>query len=132
MARLYLTAHAILYYYIQIEGEKGVAEIRRFLELNRRQLARYNKYLDDYKTFQEQVTEFMKLPGVTKLADGRIQYPSNLSVPKEPMPPFTDPNTMKQAGLEALLDGETAAVVGKRIEGALRQDLELNLQFMDR
>jgi len=131
MPRLYQTAHAILYYFVQIEGETGVAKVRRFLELNRRQLARYNEYLDDYKAFQQQVAEFMKLPGVTKLEDGRIQYPSNLTVPKQPEPPFSDPNTLKQAGLEALLAGEKAEVVGKRIEEALRQDLGIDLQFID-
>ncbi|MEI6606976.1 MAG: hypothetical protein WCP35_16820, partial [Verrucomicrobiota bacterium] len=131
MPRLYQTAHAILYYYIQLEGEAGVAKIRRFLELNRRQLARYNEYLDDYKTYQQQMTEFIKLPGVTKLDDGRIKYPSNLTVPKQPEPPFSDLSTLKQAGLEALLEGEKAEVVGKRIEEALRQDLGINLRFID-
>lgn len=129
LPRLYQTAHLIFYYYIQIEGEKGVAKIRRFLDLNRRQLARYNEYLDDYKEFQQQMADFIKLPGVTKLPDGRIQYPSDLTVPKEPKPPFSDPNTLKMAGIEALLDGESANVVGKRIEEALQQDLKINLQF---
>jgi len=129
ISRLYRTAHLILYYFIQIEGEQGVRKFSRFLELNRRQLARYDQYLDDYKTFQEQVKEFMKLPGVTLLPDNRLQYPSNLSVPREPTPPCADPNRLKLAGIEALLDGETAAVVGRRIEDALRQDLGLDLQF---
>lgn len=131
MQRLYLTAHAIFYYYIQIEGEKGVAKIRRCIELNRRQVARYNEYLDDFKEYQQQIEEFCKLPGVTKLPDGRIQYPTNLTLPTAPKPPFTDPNTLKQSGLAALLDGESAEVVGQRIEDALRDDLKINLRFAD-
>jgi hypothetical protein len=131
LPKLYQTAHLILYYYIQIEGEKGVTKIRRFLDANRRQFARYQEYLDDYQIFQGQLKEFMKLPGVTKLADGRIQFPSSLPAPKEPAPPFADPNMVKYGGLEALLDGETVSVVGTRIEEALKQDLGLDLSFLD-
>lgn len=74
----------------------------------------------------------MTLPGVTQLADGRIQYSTTLALPKEPKPPFTDSNTLKQAGLEALLTGENAEVVGQRIEAALRQDLGIELRFVDK
>jgi hypothetical protein len=47
MQRLYRTAHLILYYFIQIEGEKGVARIRRFLDENRQHFADYQQYLAD-------------------------------------------------------------------------------------
>ena len=74
---------------------------------------------------------FLKLPGVSKLPDGRIQYPSDLQVPQAPTPPFTDPNMVKLGGIDALLGGESAAVVGQRIENALRQDLGVKLKFGD-
>lgn len=129
LPRLYRSAHLIIYYFIQIEGEKGVLKIRRFLEENRRNLARYHRYLDDFKIYDDQMRAFMNLPGVTKLPDGRVQYPSNLQPPKAPEPPFTDPNTLKLGGLGALLDGESAEIVGNRIEKALIEHLDMNLKF---
>ncbi|MEO5915125.1 MAG: hypothetical protein ABIS50_12895 [Luteolibacter sp.] len=129
LPRLYRTAHLIIYYFIQIEGEKGVAKIRKFLEENRVQQARYDAYVAAYSNYQKQLLAFMNLPGVTKLPDGRIQYPSNLTPPVAPEAPFTDPNLVKMGGLGALLDGETAEVVGARIENTLREKLAINLRF---
>ncbi|MEO5915928.1 MAG: hypothetical protein ABIS50_16960 [Luteolibacter sp.] len=129
LPRLYRTAHLIIYYFIQIEGEKGVLKIRRFLEENQKNMARYQKYLEDFKAYQTKVAAFMNLPGVTKLDDGRIQYPSNLTPPVSPQAPFTDPDTLKLGGVNALLGGESASVVGARIEAALIEDLGVKLQF---
>jgi hypothetical protein len=121
MTRLYRTAHLIIYYFIQIEGEKGVMKIRKFLEENQKIMSRYNLY----------VQAFMKLPGVIKLDDGRIQYPSTLNPPVAPPEPFTDPNSLKLGGLSALLDGESADVVGARIQEALIKDLGVKFFFLD-
>ena len=131
LRRLYRTAHLIIYYFIQIEGEKGVAKIRRFLDENRGHMARYNEYRNNFKLYEEQMAAFLNLPGVSKLPDGRIQYPSDLVAPKAPEPPFTDPNMVKMGGIEALLGGESAEVVGARIESELEQDLKLGLVFKD-
>ena len=131
MARLYRTAHLIIYYFIQIEGEKGVTKIRRFLDENRRQLSRHSEYLRDLRIYQKQMAEFMKLPGVVKMEDGRIRYPSKLTPPKPPVAPAINPNSAKASGLSVLLDGETAEVVGKRIEAALNQNLGMNLRFVE-
>jgi len=131
MASLYRTAHLIIYYFIQIEGERGVTKIRRFLDENRKQMARYREYVENLALYQKQMAEFMRLPGVIKLEDGRIQYPSRLTPPKAPEGPFTDPNKVKLGGLPILLDGESAEVVGKRIETALIRNLAINLRFIE-
>jgi len=129
MPQLYRTSHLILYYFIQIEGEKGVAKIRKFLEENRRNMDRYEEYRQDYEDYQKAMLAFYELPGVTKLPDGRFQYPSNLTPPKAPEGDPPDVNALKLGGLSALLDGESAETVGSRIEAALRKDLEINLTF---
>lgn len=129
LPQLYRTAHLIVYYFIQIEGDKGVAKLRQFLDKNRLLLAQYHQYVADYSTYEDRMKAFMLLPGV-KLTGGRIQYPANLVPPKAPEAPFTDPNQLKSGGLDALLGGESAQVVGKRIEAALRQNLEVNLRFV--
>jgi len=131
MPRLYLTAHLILYYFIQIEGEKGVAKLRGFLDENRRLLAGYHQYVADFKTYEERMNDFMKLPGVSRSGD-RIHYPGTLVPPTAPEAPFTDPNKVKFGGMGHLLGGESAQVVGKRIQAALRQNLDVNLQFPSR
>jgi hypothetical protein len=131
LPRLYRTAHLIFYYFIQIEGEKGVMKIRRFLDANRAKLADYNQYLEAYRNFEKELAAFMNLPGVSKLPDGRIRYPSDLKPPAEPKAPFTDPDSLKLGGLEALLEGESAEAVGERIEKALIQDLDVNLRFKE-
>jgi hypothetical protein len=71
----------------------------------------------------------MNLPGVAKLADGRVRYPANLRPATEPQAPFTDPNMLKLGGLDKLLERESAAVVGARIETALLEDLGAKLIF---
>jgi hypothetical protein len=129
LPQLYRTSHLIIYYFIQIEGEKGVAKIRKFLEENRRNMDRYEQYRQDYEDYQKAMLAFYELPGVTKLPDGRFQYPSNLTPPKAPEGEPPDVNALKLGGLSALLDGESAETVGSRIEAALRKDLEINLTF---
>ena len=127
--KLYRTAHLILYYFIQIEGEKGVVKFRRFLEENQKNMSRYHQYLEDFKTYDTEMQAFLKLPGVAKLDNNQIRYPSSLTPPKPPVAPFTDPDALKMGGIGQLLDGETAEVVGARIEAALVKDLGVNFQF---
>ena len=126
---LYRTSHLIIYYLIQIEGEKGVLKIRRFLDENRKYMASYLQYRAAFTEYETKMEAFMKLPGVSKNADGQIRYPAGLELPVAPILPFTDPNKLNLGGLDALLAGESAAVVGARIEDALRKDLGVKLRF---
>lgn len=126
---LYRTSHLVLYYFLQIEGEKGVLRIRRFLDENRKYMASYRKYRGEFEAYEAKMEEFLKLPGVTRNADGRVQYPSGLEFPIAPEAPFTDPNQLRLGGIEALLAGESPAVLGAKIEEALRQDLGVKLRF---
>ncbi len=131
LPRLYRTAHLILYYFIQIEGESGVLKLRRFLEENQKRMSAYNQYLDDFNAYQIKMETFLKLPGVQQLDDGRIRFPSNLTPPTAPDAPFKDPDSLKLGGIDALLAGETAETLGARIEAALIKDLGLALKFVD-
>ncbi|MCP5533223.1 MAG: hypothetical protein H7A49_14760 [Akkermansiaceae bacterium] len=129
MQRLYRTAHLIIYYFIHIEGEAGVAKIRRFIEENRRHLARYEAYENAHADYVKAMDAFFRLPGVKRLDDGRFEYPSNLTPPTAPEPPFTDPDVLKLGGLDTLLGNETAEVVGERIETAIQEHFDLALRF---
>ena len=131
LPRLYHTAHLIMYYFIQIEGEKGVLKLQRFLDQNRSNRLRYEQYLKDFKTYEADMEKFMKLPGVTDLGGGKFRYPTNLQPPKAPDKPFTDPTSLQLGGLPMLLDGESFATAGARIEKALNEHLGMNLSFME-
>jgi DNA-dependent RNA polymerase auxiliary subunit epsilon len=129
LARLYHTAHLIIFYYLEIEGEKGVTKIRKFLEKNRTQIKIYEKYREDFKTYEKEWAAFTALPDVKKVDGNRIEYPSHLTPPKAPDEPNIDQNFMNLHGLSELLDGESAEVVGDRIEKALIKELEINFDF---
>jgi hypothetical protein len=129
LPRLYRTAHLIIYYFIQIEGEKGVTKLRKFLEENRRNLDRLEQLNQDFEDYEKAMVAFMAQPGVEKLPDGRFRYPANLTPPKAPEGAPPDLNSLKLGGLSFLLEGESAEVVGERIQSALRKDLEINLTF---
>ena len=131
MPKLYRTAHLIVYYFIQIEGQSGVAKLQRFLGKNRAIIKAYHQYRMDFAAYQKKMREFVKLPGVSKLEGGRIRHPSNLKPPKAPEPPCKDPKMVKMGGLQALLGGETPETVGKRIESALVEHFGVNLRFGD-
>jgi len=128
MIQRYRTAHLIFYYFIHIEGEGGVKKIRMALDENRNLWSQYEDYVSAFKAYQTALTQFKRLPGVKELSNGRIEFPGNLTPPKAPELGF-DPNTMKYKGIEALLGGESAETVGKRIEEALRKDLGLTIEF---
>ncbi len=129
MPKLYRTAHLIIYYFIQIEGEKGVLKIRRFLEENQKKMSHYHQYLADFESYETKMEAFIKLPGVVTLGDGKIQYPSKLTPPVAPKAPFTDPDSLKLGGVDALLGGESASAVGARVEAALVKDLGVKFRF---
>ncbi|MCW1884177.1 hypothetical protein OKA04_05505 [Luteolibacter flavescens] len=129
LPQLYRTAHLIIYYFIEIEGEKGVEKLRKFLEENRRNMDRYEQYFQDVEDYEKAMVGFLALPGVTKLPDGKFRYPSHLKPPKAPEGSPPDLKALKLGGLPALLNGESAEAVGSRIEEALRKDLNMNLQF---
>lgn len=129
MIRLYRTSHLIFYYFMQIEGEKGVAKIRKFFEKNKKALREFEKYQEEFKQYQLAMDAFFQLPGVVKLPDGRFQYPSNLKPPVAPDSPLTSPEEITLYGLDELLAGESAEVVGAKIEKAVIENLGISFTF---
>lgn len=129
MIRLYRTSHLIFYYFMQIEGEKGVAKIRKFFEKNKKFLREFEKYQEDFKQYRLAMDAFFQLPGVVKLPDGRFEYPSELKPPVAPEPPLTSPEEITLSGLDELLAGESAEVVGAKIEKALIENLGIRFTF---
>jgi hypothetical protein len=130
MSRLYQTAHLIMYYYLEIEKEKGVVKIRKFLDKNRQHMALFEQYEKDYETYEKEWKSFASLPGVTQLDDGRVQYPAHLRAPVAPKAPDIDPERMNLFGLSELLEGESVAALGAKMEKALIDDLGIQFKFL--
>lgn len=126
---LYRTSHLILYYFIQIEGAKGVEKLRAFLEENRAKLAVIDAYESARADYERKMEAFFKLPGVTRLEDGGFRYPSNLKPPAAPVAPNVDPEKIRLSGLIMLLDGMTVEDMGRKIESALIDDLGIRINF---
>ncbi|MBN8458471.1 MAG: hypothetical protein J0M04_11605 [Verrucomicrobia bacterium] len=128
--RYYRTAHLIVFYFIEIEGERGLAKLRAMLDCNRLALAKYNAYVADMERYRAAMDLFKQQPGVKQLPDGRVEYPTTLTPPAPPLEkPAVDPKHLKQEGVKALLNGESAAVVGERIENALRSHFGVSIDF---
>lgn len=126
---LYRTSHLILYYFIQIEGAKGVEKLRALLEENRAKMAGINAYMQARDVYERKMEEFFKLPGVTRLDGGRFRYPPNLKPPVAPEAPDVDPEKIQLSGLVMLLDGMTVEAMGEKIEAALISDLGIKIKF---
>jgi hypothetical protein len=128
--KYYRTAHLMVYYFYQIEGEAGARKVAAMLDRNKVAVAKLDAYQEEAKRYNEAMEEFKRKPGVRQLLDGRIEYPSSLTPPARPADkPPVDPARLKREGIEALLGGESAAVVGARIERALQEQLGVQIRF---
>jgi hypothetical protein len=125
---LYRTAQLIIYYFLHLDGDDGVSKLTRFVSGKRQLSAEIATYRSAFEEYERKMEEFLKLPGVEKLEDGRIRYPGNLKIPEAPKAPV-DVAEIESSGLEILLAGETPETLGKKIEAALIKDLALPLKF---
>jgi len=112
---LYEQSALLVYYFNFLDGEGPHQGQRwlRFFDAVREEMslwADYGKKLADYTKEHD---AFLKLPGVTETADGKIRYPSSLTPPLPPASPdgkdadYSDQTPLKHLGL--LLDGRTEA-----------------------
>ena len=126
----YRTAHLLVYYFIQIEGESGVRKVMSMLDSNKADSDKLNGYLEAVRRYNTEISEFKQRPGVVELPDGRIQFPASLTPPVQPpdSPPI-DPKQIKQGGISILLGGESPASLGAKIENALQENLKVTIKF---
>ncbi len=122
----YHSSHVLAYFFVRdLNGQP----LRRFLEAIQaeapkwqafgKELAAYQTELEKlrpaFETYESELADFLKLPEVTKLPDGRIAYPATLTppspppqVPKPPLPPDgTSPDRLVEKHLDLLLNGRS-------------------------
>lgn len=128
--RIHRSAHLLVYYLVQIEGEEGVRKIWAMLDRIRAESAKLEAYQEDWDRYRAEMEEFKEKPGVKRLPDGRIEYPKSLTLPVPPpaeAPPT--PEGTRRVAISALLDGEDVSMAAGRIEQALREHFGVPISF---
>ena len=118
---LYRQSALLVYYFNFLDGDPGKRGHRwmRFMDAVRGESRRWQDYYRDVAAFLKKQEEFLKLPGVRKTEDGRIEYPTSLTPPLPPTSPdgagraYNDETQFKHLGL--LLDGRTEAEVEREM-----------------
>ncbi|MEY3896512.1 MAG: hypothetical protein RLZZ214_2032 [Verrucomicrobiota bacterium] len=118
---LYEQSALLVYYFNFLDGEPPKQGHRwmRFMDAVHGEFIRWEEYHQGVAAFLKKQEEFLKLPGVKKLGDGRIQYPSNLTPPLPPKSPeggdrdYGDQTPLKHLGL--LLDGRAEDAVEREM-----------------
>lgn len=118
---LYRQSALLVYYFNFLDGDPGKRGHRwmRFMDAVREESRLWQSYYRDVSGFLRKQEEFLKLPGVRKTGDGRIEYPTSLTPPLPPASPdgagraYSDQTQFKHLGL--LLDGRTEAEVEREM-----------------
>ena len=118
---LYRQSALLVYYFNFLDGDPGKRGHRwmRFMDAVRGESRRWQDYYRDVAAFLKKQEEFLKLPGVRKTEDGRIEYPTSLTPPLPPTSPdgagraYNDETQFKHLGL--LLDGRTEVEVEREM-----------------
>lgn len=126
---LYRTSHLIVYYFLHLDGEKGIAKLRRFVARKQQESVQLLAYTAAYDEYEKKMGAFLKLPGVKSLPDGKFSYPGKLTPPVAPTAPAGAAESTSNSGMELLLDGETPEALGTKIQQAVSNDLGLKPDF---
>lgn len=111
--RLYFTSYLLVYYFMHLDDKGDGQRIVRYF----REVGEARKQMDGFK---KEFAAFLKQPGVTRLADGRISYPNDVKPPERPAM-LTSPEAQEEfqkKTLQILLDGRTEAELMKQIRSA--------------
>lgn len=112
-AELYEQSALLVYYFNFLDGDGPQRGHRwlRYLDAVRGEVVKWKEYDKSVAAFLIMQDEFLKLPGVRKLEDGRIEYPSKLTPPLPPVSPegigreYNEQTPFKYLGV--LLDGRS-------------------------
>ena len=129
LADHYYSAHALVFYFMHLDGTGNAARMKKYFDAIHDEKAKwtgfwpaveaYRKRVDElrpaYEAYQKAMMEFKKQPGVEDLGNGRISYPANLkppaappAAPEAPKPPDgTEPDAVCIKHLDVLLDGRS-------------------------
>lgn len=110
--RLYFTSYLLVYYFMHLDGAgDGQRFVRFFREISE---ARKQE-----ETFEKEMEEFFKKPGVKRTEDG-FTYPGDLKLPKRPAG-LDSPSALaefQKKNLQILLDGRSTEELMKQIRSA--------------
>jgi hypothetical protein len=129
MTGRYRVAHLIIYYFLHLDGEAGISKLCRYVDRKRQIAASFAAYRAAFAEYERKLEEFMKLPGVERMDDGRFTFPQSLTPPRAPISPLGSADGIESSGMEILFADDAPEALGSKIEDSLRKDLELPLRF---
>ena len=129
LASRYYSSHALVVYFMHLDGNGDAARLKKYFDAIHQEKARwtgfwpaveeYNKKVGElrpaYAAYRKALEAFMKQPGVEDLGGGRFSYPTKLkppaAPPEPPTPPQppdgTEPDQVALKHLDVLLDGRS-------------------------
>ncbi len=130
----YRSGHLLTYFLVR---DRDGLPLKKYFDALRVEAAKWPPFwkdLDNYKAaleklrpayvaYEKEMEAFLLKPGVTKLDDGRISYPTTLTppadppeLPKPPLPPDrTDPKAVCAKHLGILLDGRSLDLLNEEV-----------------
>jgi hypothetical protein len=118
MLKLYFQSFATVYYFCHLDGDGKGTRFLKYLDAMSEARPQWAEYSLKLATYRNAMKEFLKLPGVKKLENNRVSYPSTLTPPTPPEPPGGENG--KDFGVEKLdilYDGRT----GSQIEAQMKE-----------
>lgn len=122
MRQLYFQSYVLVYYFNHLDGDGKGTRFLKYLDAMSAEKARWNEYNAKLAVYRKALDEFLKLPGVKKLDDGRFSYPSELTPPQAPEQPGGASG--KDFGVEQLailLDGRTPEQLETDVKTAFKK-----------
>ncbi|CAN5879306.1 hypothetical protein BH11VER1_BH11VER1_20690 [soil metagenome] len=122
MRQLYFQSYVLVYYFNHLDGDGKGTRFLKYLDAMGAEKTRWNEYNVKMLVYRKALDEFLKLPGVKKLEDGRFSYPSELTPPQAPeQPGGTKGKDFGVEKLELLLDGRTPEQLETDVKTAFKK-----------
>lgn len=122
MRQLYFQSYVLVYYFNHLDGDGKGTRFLKYLDAMSTEKAKWNEFNVKLAVYRKALDEFLKLPGVKSLENGRFSYPSELTPPQAPeQPNSTGGKDFGIEKLDILLDGRTPEQLETDIKTAFKK-----------
>ncbi len=139
LANRYYSSHVLAYFFVHDDGGRRLMQYfdalheekkkwPAFWEQAKAHNAELDKLKPTYDAYRKSMDEFMRLPGVKDLGDGRFSYPLNLTPPTPPPQPPKRPEPPDNTDPDAVCVKHLRILLGERTLEALDQEVRAMFQ----